>query len=88
MRRKDGSRRRRPTECEDPGVDSCTCADDRPDEHDRHVMQVPEQDRAQGTWTTDGDPNAAVVMMTSQSVAFVKALLRQRGASLPTNKTP
>jgi len=43
-------------------------------------MQVPEQDRAQGTWTTDGDPNAAVVMMTSQSVAFVKALLRQRRA--------
>jgi hypothetical protein len=54
--------------------------------HDRHVrfrlpdpvLQVPERDERQGTWKTDQDPNAAVMMMVPDVGAFVRALLPVR----------
>jgi hypothetical protein len=51
--------------------------------HDRHVrfrlpdpvLGSPDQDHAQGTWKTDEDPNAAVMMLVPDVGAFVRALL-------------
>lgn len=51
--------------------------------HDRNVrfrlpdpvLRTPEKDQAQGTWKTDDDPNAAVMMMVPHVGAFVRALL-------------
>lgn len=39
------------------------------------MLRAPEQDHAQGTWKTDGDPNAAVMMLVPEVGAFVRALL-------------
>jgi hypothetical protein len=51
--------------------------------HDRHVrfrlpdpvLPMPRQDRAEGTWKTDADPNKAVMMLVPEAGAFVRALL-------------
>lgn len=53
------------------------------DAHDRQVrfrlpdpvLRASEQDRAQGTWKTHEDPDAAVMMMVPELGAFVRALL-------------
>lgn len=56
------------------------------DEHDRHVrfrlpdpvFRLPEQDRTEGTWKSEPDPNAAVLMMAPATGGFVRALLPVR----------
>ena len=39
------------------------------------VLRAPDQDHAKGTWKTDEDPNAAVMMLVPEVGAFVRALL-------------
>lgn len=39
------------------------------------VLEIPERDQRPGTWKTDEDPNAAVMMMVPDVGAFVRALL-------------
>lgn len=56
------------------------------DSHDRHVrfrlpdpvLRLPEEDRTDGTWKTDPDPNVAVMMLVPNAGAFVRALLPVR----------
>ena len=56
------------------------------DTHDRHVrfrlpdpvLRLPEQDRTEGTWKSEDDPNAAVMMQVPQVGAFLRALLPVR----------
>jgi hypothetical protein len=42
------------------------------------VLRIPEGDELPGTWRTDQDPNAAVMMMVPHVGAFVRALLAVR----------
>jgi len=62
---------------------SCELCGRPTDAHDRHVrfrlpdpvLRSSDQDRAPGTWKTDEDPSAAVMMMVPELGAFVRALL-------------
>lgn len=65
---------------------TCTLCGRAAHSHDRHVrfrlpdpvLRTHERDRAHGTWKTDEDPNAAVMMMVPHVGAFVRALLPVR----------
>lgn len=65
---------------------TCTMCDRPLDEHDRHfrfmlpdpVLRSPERERTPGTWMTDDDPRAAVMMQVPGIGAFVRALLPVR----------
>ena len=67
-------------------MSTCTLCGRSADSHDRHVrfrlpdpvLRTPEEDKLQGTWKTDEDPNAAVMMMVPHVGAFVRALLPVR----------
>lgn len=70
-------------ECEDRVMANCELCGRPTDAHDQQVrfrlpdpvLRASEQDRAQGTWKTHEDPNAAVMMMVPGLGAFVRALL-------------
>lgn len=70
-------------ECEDRVMANCELCGRPTDAHDRQVrfrlpdpvLRASEQDRAQGTWKTHEDPDAAVMMMVPELGAFVRALL-------------
>lgn len=64
-------------------MSQCSTCGRPTDAHDRHVrfrlpdpvLRLPEQDGTKGTWTTDPDPNKAVMMLVPDAGAFVRALL-------------
>jgi len=67
-------------------VSTCALCGRSLDTHDRHVrfrlpdpvLRLPEQDRTEGTWKSEDDPNAAVMMQVPQVGAFLRALLPVR----------
>lgn len=69
--------------CEDPRVSACARCGRPIDTHDRHVrfrlpdpvLLLPDQDRREGTWKSDADPNSAVMMQVPDAGAFLRALL-------------
>ena len=69
--------------CEDPHVSTCALCGRSLDAHDRHVrfrlpdpvLRLPDQDRSEGTWKSEKDPNAAVMMQVPNVGAFLRALL-------------
>ena len=62
---------------------TCTLCGRATESHNRNVrfrlpdpvLRTLEKDQAQGTWKTDDEPNAAVMMMIPHVGAFVRALL-------------
>ena len=74
------------TTCEDSVMSKCALCGRAIDSHDRHVrfrlpdpvVRTPEKDQVQGTWKTEEDPNAAVMLMVPDVGAFVRALLPVR----------
>ncbi len=67
-------------------MSTCTLCGRSTDSHNRHVrFRLPdpvaarsEQDKMPGTWKTDEDPNAAVMMMVPDVGSFVRELLPVR----------
>jgi hypothetical protein len=67
-------------------VDTCALCGRATESHDRHVrfrlpdpvLRAPEKDQGEGTWKSDDDPNAAVMMLVPHVGAFVRALLPVR----------
>jgi hypothetical protein len=67
-------------------MSTCTLCGRSADSHNRHVrfrlpdpvLRTPEKDEQEGTWKTDEDPNAAVMMMVPNVGPFVRALLPVR----------
>jgi hypothetical protein len=67
-------------------MSTCTSCGRAIGSHDRHVrfrlpdpvLRMPERDQTQGTWKSDEDPNAAVMMLVPDVGAFLRALLPVR----------
>jgi hypothetical protein len=64
-------------------VSTCAMCGRPVDAHDRHVrfrlpdpvLHLPDQERSEGIWKSEADPNAAVMMQVPQVGAFLRALL-------------